>query len=104
MPKIRFRTIFSRMMFMQCLTVALSVLLLGIVLTVVVHAQRRNEFGTQLNRYAQTVRSRLNDGSADAEMRIRIIAEENDLLIERIGAHGTVNAYFADEKWRSFPN
>ena len=102
MRRIRFRTIFSRMLFMQCLTVALSVLLLGIVLTVVVHAQRRQEFGTQLNRYAQTVRSRLSDGSADSEARIRIVAEENDLLIERIGAHGTVKAYFADEKWRSF--
>ena len=102
MRRIRFRTIFSRMMFMQCLTVALSVLLLGIVLTVVVHAQRIGEFGTQLNRYAQTVRSRIGDGSADSESRIRILAEENDLLIERVGAHGTVKAYYADEKWRSF--
>ncbi len=102
MRKIRFRTVFSRMMFMQCLTVALAVLLVGAVLTIVVHAQKTGEYGTQLNRYAQVVRSLLSGSGTDASARITQIAEDGDLLIERIDAHGAVRAYFSDARWNAY--
>ncbi len=99
--KIRFRTIFSRMMFMQCLTVSIAVLLVGIVLAIIVHAQKVGEFGTQLNRYAQSLREEIVSGASDAESHIRYIASGNDLLIERIGDHGRVDAYYSDPKWEA---
>ena len=102
MRKIRFRTIFSRMMFMQCLTVALTVLLVGAVLTIVVHAQKVGEFGTQLNRRAQIVRELLSGQTADTGTRITHIAQDSDLLIERIGSHGDVDAYYSDSRWKPY--
>ncbi|MBR3129261.1 MAG: HAMP domain-containing protein, partial [Clostridia bacterium] len=102
MRKIRFRTIFSRMMFMQCLTVALAVLLVGAVLTIVVHAQKVGEYGTQLNRYAQIVRELLSGNTSDADTRIKQIAQDGDLLIEQIGAHGEVKAYYTDARWKAY--
>ncbi len=102
MRKMRFRTVFSRMMFMQCLTVTLAVLLVGAVLTIVVHAQKVGEFETQLNRRAQIVRELLSSNAANANERIRQIAQENDLLIERIASNGGVDAYYTDAKWKPF--
>lgn len=102
MQKIRFRTIFSRMMFMQCLTVALTVLLVGSVITIVVHAQKVSEFGTQLNRRAQIVRNLIIGQTAGIDSRITYIAEDSDLLIERIGSHGETDAYFTDEIWQPY--
>ena len=102
MRKIRFRTIFSRMRFMQCLTVALAVLLVGAVLTIVVHAQKVGEYGTQLNRYAQIVRELLSGNTSDADTRIKQIAQDGDLLIEQIGAHGEVKAYYTDARWKAY--
>ena len=99
MQKVRFRTIFSRMMFMQCMTVAVAVLLIGVVLTAVVYAGRIGEYGTQLNRYAQSARTRLAAGGTDAETVLSDLASDNDLLIERIGVHSDVSAYYADARW-----
>ncbi len=99
MHKYRFRTIFSRMMFMQCLTVAAAVLLIGIVLTVIVYAGRIGEYGTQLNRYAQNARAHIVSDIAGSETYLSDLASENDLLIEYVGTHSDVSAYYADPRW-----
>ncbi len=102
MRKSRFRTVISRMMFMQCLTVALSVLLVGVVLSVVVYVVRIGEFGTQLNRYAQNARAEIVSGGRDAETHLNHIAADNDLLVEIVGAHESVEAHYSDTRWESF--
>ena len=102
MHKNRFRTIFSRMMFMQCITVAAAVLLIGIVLAIVVYAGRIGEYGTQLNRYAQNARAVIASGASDTEAHLRYLAADNDLLIERVAAHDDVTAYYADSRWVAF--
>ena len=102
MRKMRFRTVFSRMMFMQCLTVTLAVLLVGAVLTIVVHAQKVGEFETRLNRHAQVIRELFLSNSAEKDSRIDRIAQDSDFLIERIESHGEVRAYYSDPKWKSF--
>ena len=102
MRRNRFRSIFSRMMFMQCMTVAVAVLLIGVVLAAVVYAGRIGEYGTQLNRYAQNARAAVASGGSNAENRLNGIAADNDLLVERIGTHNDVTAYFADARWESY--
>ena len=102
MRKNRFRTVISRMMFTQCLTVALSVLFVGIVIAVVVYVERIGEFGTQLNRYAQNARTEIVSGDADAETSLRRIAADNDLLIEYVVDNNSVEAYFSDPEWEVF--
>ena len=102
MHKNRFRTIFSRMMFMQCLTVAIAVLLIGVVLAGVVYAGRVAEYGTQLNRYAQNARAAIASGASDTEARLRYLAADNDLLVERIGTHDDVTAYYSDARWKVY--
>ena len=102
MRKNRFRTIFSRMMFMQCLTVTVAVLLIGAVLAAVVYAGMVGEYGTQLNRYAQNARSVIASGKSDTETHLRYIAADNDLLVERIGTHNDVTAYYADARWENY--
>ena len=102
MRKNRFRTVISRMMFTQCLTVALSVLFVGIVIAVVVYVERIGEFGTQLNRYAQNARTEIVSGDADAETNLRRIAADNDLLIEYVVDNNSVDAYFSDPEWEVF--
>ncbi len=102
MRKSRFRTVISRMMFMQCLTVALAVLLVGGVLAIVVYVERIGEFGTQLNRYAQNARTEIVSGGEDAKTHLQYIAADNDLLVEVIGSHDSVDAYYADSRWEAF--
>ncbi len=102
MRKNRFRTIFSRMMFMQSLTVAIAVLLIGAVMSVVVYANRVGEYGTQLNRYAQNARAGVASGTADGALHLEHLAADNDLLIEHVGVHHDVKAYYADARWESF--
>ena len=101
MRKNRFRTIFSRMLFMQCLTVAIAVLLVGVVLSVVVYANRVGEYGTQLNRYAQNLRALYASDGADAEPRLSEIAADNDLFIEWVGTRD-VKSYYTDARWEAF--
>ena len=102
MRKNRFRTIFSRMMFMQCLTVAIAVLLIGVVLSVIVYAERVGEYGTQLNRYAQNARAGIMSEAGDAKTRLLNLAADNDLFIEYVGEHDRVEAYYAGERWKPF--
>ncbi len=102
MRKNRFRTIFSRMMFMQCTTVAVAILLIGVVLAVIVYAGRIGEYGTQLNRYAQNARAVIASGAGDTETHLKYLAQDNDLLIERIGDHNNVTAYYADTRWDAY--
>ena len=101
MRKTRFRTAFSRMMFMQCLTVTISVLLIGAVIALVVYVERIGEFGTQLNRYAQNAREEILSNGADADQHLERMAKDNDLLIERIGEHDDVVAFYSDPKWET---
>lgn len=102
MRKNRFRTIFSRMMFMQCLTVAAAVLLIGAVLAVIVYAGRVGEYGTQLNRYAQNARAAIASNAPDTDAHLRWLAADNDLLLERIGTHNDVTAYYSDARWKTY--
>ena len=73
MRRNRFRSIFSRMMFMQCMTVAVAVLLIGVVLAAVVYAGRIGEYGTQLNRYAQNARAAIASNASDTDAHSRAI-------------------------------
>lgn len=93
-----FQTIFSRLMIIQCLTVALAVLLVGIVLMIVMHADRVTSFGSQLNRYAQIARERLADNGGEDDFWDKL-AEENDLLIQLIESDRIVS-YYADAHWQ----
>ncbi len=102
MQKNRFRTIFSRMMFIQCTTVTSAVLLIGVVLAVIVYAGRIGEYGTQLNRYAQNVRAVIASGAGDTETHLQYLAADNDLLIERIDTHTEVTSYYADKRWEAY--
>ena len=101
MRKKRFRTIFSRLMFTQCLTVALAVLAVGAILMIVIHTERIGEFGTQLNRDAQTVREWMaqDDASKDRSA-LTIFAASNDLLIQRISS-ASVESYYSGAHWKS---
>ena len=100
MRKNRFRSVFSRMKFMQCMTVAAALLLIGAVLAVIVYAGRIGSYGTQLNRYAQSARNMIVSDAPDTEKRLGWMAEDNGLLIERVGIHHDVTAYFSDAKWK----
>lgn len=102
MRRNRFRSIFSRMMFMQCITVAAAELLIGTVLAVIVYAGRIGEYGTQLNRYAQNARAAIASGTDDAKEHLRFIAADNDVLVERIGTHDDVAAYYGDKRWEAY--
>ncbi len=99
MHKYRFRTIFSRMMFMQCMTVAIAVLLIGIVLAVIVYAGRIGEYGTQLNRYAQFARKHIASDETGSKTYLSDLASDNDLLVEIVDTHSDVTAYYADSRW-----
>ena len=101
MHKYRFRTIFSRMMFIQSMTVAAAVLLIGIVLSVIVYAGRVGDYGTQLNRYAQNARAHLASDGTQSETYLNDLAADNDLLIEHIGADSAVKHYYADARWET---
>ena len=98
MQKRRFRTIFSRLMFIQCLTVTIAILAVGAVMMTVVHAVRLGEFGTQLNRSAQTARELLTQNDADRDALDRF-ASQNDVLIQRIDKN-SVESYYADARWK----
>ena len=102
MRRNRFRSIFSRMMFMQCATVAAAVLLIGVVLAVIVYAGRIGEYGTQLNRYAQNARAVIASEGDSAETHLKNLAADNDLLVERIGEHEDVIAIYADSRWEAY--
>lgn len=102
MRRNRFRSIFSRMMFMQCITVAAAELLIGTVLAVIVYAGRVGEYGTQLNRYAQNARAAIASQASDTETHLRHIAEDNDVLVERVGTHNDVSAYYGDKRWEAY--
>ncbi len=102
MRKNRFRTIFSRMMFMQCLTVTVAVLLIGAVLAVIVYAEMVGEYGTQLNRYAQNARAAIAAGASDTNAHLRYIAADNDVLVEQVGTHDDVTAYYSDARWKIY--
>lgn len=102
MHKRWFRTIFSRMMFMQCTTVAVAVLVIGVVLAVIVYAGRIGEYGTQLNRYAQNARAVIASEGDYAETHLKNLAADNDLLVERIGEHEDVIAIYADSRWEAY--
>ena len=69
MRRNRFRSILSRMMCMQCATVAAAVLLVGVVLAVIVYAGRIGEYGTQLNRYAQIARAVIASDAGNAGLK-----------------------------------
>ncbi len=102
MRKNRFRTVFSRLMVMQCLTVAAAIILIGAVLAITVYAGRVGEYGTQLNLYAQNARESIASGASDAERRLTYLASDNGLLVERIGTHDDVTAYYSDAKWQEY--
>ena len=86
-------------MVIQCLTVALAVLLVGAVIMIVMHAERVGEFGTQLNRYAQIAKEKLIQ-VADKTDSLNRLADENNLLIQHIDSSG-VHSYYTDSQWQN---
>lgn len=98
MPKLRFRTIFSRMLFSQSVAALAVILLIGGTLTLVVRVQNIQDEQAKLYARSESIDTALAAG-ADAERTLRTTAEDGALLIERIDTYGSVRSYFADPKW-----
>lgn len=103
MRRIRFKTIFSRMLFMQSITVVSAILVVGVVICTVVYAQRMQEVREQLQRQASFVADVLTESPSDTAAILQNAAESNDLLIEQVDAQGTLQTYCAAaSKWTPY--
>lgn len=99
--KVRFRTIFSRMLYMQSLAALVVILLIGGTLTLVVRVQNTQDVRISLRNSEQTFAAAVERGGNTDDTLARI-ADEGGLLLQRIDAHGSVQSYYTDEKWRPY--
>ncbi len=99
--KVRFRTIFTRMLYMQSLAAFVVILLIGGTLTLVVRVQNTQDVQTVLRNREQTTAAAIQNG-ADTEALLKRVAEEDDLLIQRIDSHGSIQSYYSGEKWKPY--
>lgn len=101
MRKLRFRTIFARMLFMQSITALAVILLIGGVLTLVVHVQNMQDIKALLYTKSQAVQAAIeNTETPDGEL--NALAADGALLIERIDSHGSVRSYYSDPMWEPY--
>ena len=96
MKKIRFKSIFDRMLFLQCVTVLSLLLLLGIGIGYVSRMQSMSMEKDILIEKGQQALSLLNSGGSSEDL--ESVAKERKLLIQILYADNTVAAY-TDEKW-----
>ena len=96
MAKIRFKSIFDRMLFLQCVTVLSLLLILGLGIGFVSRMQSLNMEKDILVEKGQQAIALLKDGG-DATA-LTPLVEERGLLIQALYPEETISAY-ADEKW-----
>ena len=96
MAKIRFKSIFDRMLFLQCVTVLSLLLLLGLGIGYVSRMQSLSMEKDILVEKGQEAVRILEAGGSMESLRPRV--EERKLLIQVLSPEGTESAY-TDEKW-----
>ena len=96
MAKIRFKSIFDRMLFLQCVTVLSLLLILGLGIGYVSRMQNLSAEKDMLVEKGQQA-AKLLEAGASADELLPLVTERK-LLIQVLRADGTVNAY-TDEKW-----
>ena len=98
MAKIRFKSIFDRMLFLQCVTVLSLLLILGLGIGYVSRMQSLGmEKDILVEKGQQAARLLETSGSS---LELKPLTEERKLLIQVIYPQETVSAY-TDEKWAS---
>ena len=95
--RIRFRSIFARLVVTQCGTLLLLVLIVGLACVLVVRSQNMQEKRDLLMEKAAQVKLSLEDGSATADG-VKTVADEHDILIQTV-TNIEVKSYYIDEKW-----
>ena len=98
MRKLRFRTIFSRMLFTQSIAALAVILLIGGTLLLVVRIQNVQTVQSVLYTRSRAIDEAVNSGE-DVDEVLETIARDGDFLIERIDGHQSVRSYYSDEKW-----
>ncbi|MCL2695557.1 MAG: ATP-binding protein [Clostridiales bacterium] len=102
MQRIRFKSIFARLLFMQCVIVIAVLLVVGFVMAIVVRESNvRVKREILLEKAGQLQTTFGADGAGLESGVIRGIAREQDLLIQTY-AGGTLSSYYDDEKWAFF--
>ena len=101
MAKIRFKSIFDRMLFLQCVTVLSLLLILGLGIGYVSRMQSLSMEKDILVEKGQQAARLLEEGSP--EEALRSLVEERALLIQFVDPAGTRSIY-TDEKWVSLVN
>lgn len=96
MAKIRFKSIFGRMLFLQCVTVLSLLLLLGVGIGYVSRMQGLSMEKDELTRKGQQVAERLAAGEPLESL--SPLTQEQGLLIQGLFPRETLSAY-TDEKW-----
>ena len=96
MAKIRFKSIFGRMLFLQCVTVLSLLLLLGVGIGYVSRMQGLSLEKDELTRKGQQVAERLAAGEPLESL--SPLTQEQGLLIQGLFPRETLSAY-TDEKW-----
>ena len=98
MRKLRFRTIFSRMLFTQSAAALAVILLIGGTLLLVVRIQNVQALQSVLYTRSQAIDDALASGSVADDV-LQTIARDGDYLIERVDRHQSVRSYYSDSKW-----
>ena len=99
--KVRFRTIFTRMLYMQSLAAFVVILLIGGTLTLVVRVQNTQDVQAIIRNREQATVQAIQNGDETGTL-LKRVAEEGDLLIQRIDSHGSIQSYYSDEKWKPY--
>lgn len=100
MRKIRFKTIFSRMLFLQCMTLISILVVVGIAMTLVVRSQNLREKRELLGEKAESIVESLQNSPSQAEELATTIAKEHDLLVQ-VYFNDNMNSFFADNRWEN---
>ena len=96
MAKIRFKSIFDRMLFLQCVTVLSLLLILGLGIGYVSRMQSLSMEKDMLVDKGQQA-AKLLEAGGNAQT-LQPLTEEQNLLIQVLSPEGTLTAY-TDEKW-----
>ncbi|MBR0081922.1 MAG: HAMP domain-containing protein [Clostridia bacterium] len=101
MRKLRFRTVFSRMLLLQSIAAFAVILLIGGTLLTVVRVQNIQAVQAMLYTKSQAIDDALEAG-APFEETAGAIAEDGGYLIERIRTKGSVRSCYSDPKWEPY--
>lgn len=99
MQKPHFKTIFGRMLFLQWLAMFLVILLVGAVLTIVVHEQNIQGKRSLLLQKAQSISAVLQTVSWENVSQVRTAAAELDILITYIDETDAEHSVYGGAKW-----